>query len=111
MTVSRSPSSTSQRSMTPILARELEERHGRLPRYVCSIDEFELLLLLGDAGHSIPLLVDSWQNGSKDYALGARLEAACRLTPVESKRNHERIGNLLRYFGHPAREDPETSAA
>jgi hypothetical protein len=70
---------------SPALANALRRiRPARNPRFVCGIDEFELLLDAGVRGWSIPGLVQGWQNGPLEQTLAARLqEAALSLTPLD----------------------------
>jgi hypothetical protein len=52
----------------PVMFRAMEEES-----FVCTADEFELLLDLAEAGWSLPLLVSAWQRGGREIALGAAL--------------------------------------
>ena len=72
---------------SPALANALRRiRPGRNPRFVCGIDEFELLLDAGVPGWSIPGLVRSWQDGRLEQTLGSRLQdAVLSLTPLDDR--------------------------
>jgi hypothetical protein len=72
---------------SPALANALRRiRPGRNPRFICGIDEFELLLDAGVPGWSIPGLIRSWQNGRLEQTLGSRLQdAVLSLTPLDDR--------------------------
>jgi hypothetical protein len=72
---------------SPALANALRRiRPGRNPRFVCGIDEFELLLDAGVPGWSIPALIRSWRNGPLEQTLGSRLQdAILSLTPLDDR--------------------------
>jgi hypothetical protein len=72
---------------SPALANALRRiRPARNPRFVCGIDEFELLLDAGVRGWSIPGLVQGWQNGGLEQTLAMRLQdAILGLTPLDDR--------------------------
>jgi len=72
---------------SPALANALRRiRPGRNPRFVCGVDEFELLLDAGVRGWSIPGLVRSWQDGRLEQSLGSRLQdVVLSLTPLDDR--------------------------
>jgi hypothetical protein len=72
---------------SPALANALRRiRPARNPRFVCSIDEFELLLDAGVPGWSIPGLIQGWQSGPLEQSLGSRLQdAVLSLTPLDDR--------------------------
>jgi hypothetical protein len=58
----------------PALATALRRlRPGRNPRFVCDIEELELLLDAGIRGWSIPLLVHNWKSSQLEQSLGGHL--------------------------------------
>jgi hypothetical protein len=69
----------------PALANALRRIHpGRNPRFICGIDEFELLLAAGVPGWSIPTLVRAWQTGGLEQTLALRLQdVVLSLTPLD----------------------------
>jgi hypothetical protein len=72
---------------SPALANALPRiRPARNPRFVCGIDEFELLLDAGVRGWSIPGLVQGWQTGGFEQTLASRLQdAVLSLTPLDDR--------------------------
>jgi hypothetical protein len=72
---------------SPALAAALRRiRPRRDPRFVCSIEEFELLLDAGIRGWSIPLLVQGWQTSMLEQSLGAHLHRKMLwLTPLDGR--------------------------
>ncbi len=72
---------------SPALANALRRiRPGRNPRFVCGVDEFELLLDAGVRGWSIPGLIQGWQNGPLEQTLALRLQdAILSLTPLDDR--------------------------
>lgn len=66
----------------PAFERVVEElRPGDNPRFVCSADEFELLLELGEKGWDVPQLVANWQRAGFGQMLGTALRRQIRVTP------------------------------
>ena len=72
---------------SPALANALRRiRPARNPRFVCGVDEFELLLDAGVRGWSIPGLVQGWQTGPLEQTLGQRLQdVVLSLTPLDDR--------------------------
>jgi hypothetical protein len=68
----------------PALADALRRiRPDRHPRFVCSIDELELLLDAGARGWSVPGMVRTWQAGALEQTLAAHLHRAIiSVTPL-----------------------------
>lgn len=52
------------------------------PRFVCSVDEFELLLDLAGHGWDVGGLVRNWQTRGRGQMLGTFLQHAARVTPT-----------------------------
>jgi hypothetical protein len=71
----------------PALAAALRRiRPTRNPRFVCSIEEFELLVDAGIRGWSIPSLVRGWQTSQLEQSLAGHLHSnMLRLTPLEER--------------------------
>jgi hypothetical protein len=71
----------------PALAAALRRiRPGRNPRFVCDIEEFELLLAAGIRGWSIPSLVYGWQTSQLEQSLAGHLYHKIRwVTPLEER--------------------------
>lgn len=68
----------------PALEREIGARRpGWNPRFVCSIDEFELLLDLVEAGWDAPALVEDWQRRGDGQMLGTFMRAQLDITPLD----------------------------
>lgn len=67
---------------------------GTNPRFVCSVDEFELLLELGEAGWDIPQAVENWQKDGRGQMLGTALMKQLKLTPG-ARRRPERLAQLV----------------
>lgn len=66
-------------TLNPAIAKELRaQRPDRNPKFVCSLEEFEALLELGDLGWEIPAAVIGWQNRDLDVALTNKLEGMAR---------------------------------
>jgi hypothetical protein len=72
---------------SPALADALRRIHPtRNPRFVCSIDELELLVDAGHRGWSVPGMVGSWQAGALEQTLAAHLDRQILwLTPLEDR--------------------------
>lgn len=56
---------------------------GGNPRFVCSVEEFELLLDLAEAGWDIAGLVQNWQLHGQGQMLGTFLQAQAEITPLD----------------------------
>jgi hypothetical protein len=71
----------------PALADALRRiRPDRHPRFVCSIDELELLLDAGACGWSVPGMVRTWQAGALEQTLAAHLHRAIlSVTPLDDR--------------------------
>jgi hypothetical protein len=61
---------------------------GVNPRFVCSADEFQMLLELGVSGWDIVDLVERWQAVGHGQMLGTVLTRQVELTPVDARRSH-----------------------
>lgn len=72
----------------PAFVRRMTElRPGKNPKVVCSVEEFEQLVLLGEKGYSVPSLVAGWQQSQVDELLGAHLrETAERVVNTDDLR-------------------------
>jgi hypothetical protein len=72
---------------SPALADAMRRIHPtRNPRFVCDIDELELLVDAGHRGWSVPGMVGSWQAGALEQTLGAHLHRqVLSLTPLENR--------------------------
>jgi hypothetical protein len=72
---------------SPALADALRRtRPARNPRFVCSIDEFELLVDAGARGWSVPGMVRTWQAGALEQTLAAHLDRqVLSLTPLDDR--------------------------
>jgi hypothetical protein len=70
---------------SPALAAALRRiRPNRTLRFVCNVEEFELLLAAGIRGWSIPLLVQGWQASQLEQSLGGHLHRRMLwLTPLD----------------------------
>jgi hypothetical protein len=72
---------------SPALADALRRiRPARHPRFVCGVDELELLLDAGVRGWSVPGMVRAWQAGALEQTLAAHLHrGVLSLTPLDDR--------------------------
>jgi hypothetical protein len=72
---------------SPALADALRRiRPARNPRFVCGVDELELLVDAGHRGWSVPGMVNSWKTGALEQTLAAHLHRqVLSLTPLEDR--------------------------
>jgi hypothetical protein len=72
---------------SPALADALRRiRPARNPRFICGIDELELLVDAGHRGWSVPGMVHNWQAGALEQTLAAHLHhQVLSLTPLEDR--------------------------
>jgi hypothetical protein len=66
------------------LARLSALHSGRSPKFICSVDELELLVALGVRGWSVPSAVLGWQQSPERVPLEAKLIEMVRTLPPEA---------------------------
>ena len=60
------------------------QRPGRNPKFVCSLEEFEWLLELGDIGWEIPAAVMNWQARPAEAPLSDQLERMSKIAGADT---------------------------
>ena len=72
---------------SPALADALRRtRPARNPRFVCNVDELELLVDAGHRGWSVPGMVHTWQAGALEQTIAAHLDRqVLSLTPLDDR--------------------------